>query len=116
MSPEHRVPTGRGSFGDRHPINIAFLRSARVLTGRPRRRAHLAVAPDRVGCRGLRRSTLAYHRACGLPPAAVERSGALFRPFRAGPLRFPPGRSATVVVITPSGTFHPDRSGTCQAH
>ena len=41
----------------------------------------------------------------GLPPA-----------LWVSPLRFPLGRSATVVVITPSGTFHPKRFGTCQAH
>ena len=31
-------------------------------------------------------------------------------------LRFQPGCSATVVIISPSGTFHPERFGTCQAH
>ena len=60
--------------------------------------------------------------ACSPPDAPPHcqfvflRSEVCLRPFRVSPLRFPPGRSATVVVITPSGTFHPERFGTCQAH
>ena len=38
------------------------------------------------------------------------------RPFRTGPLRFRSGLRLRLSSSTPSGTFHPDSSSTCQAH
>jgi hypothetical protein len=44
------------------------------------------------------------------------RSNVYFRPFRAQPLRTEPGLRLRLASSPPSGTFHPDRTGTCRAH
>ena len=65
---------------------------------------------------GLRLCSPARPRSPASLPVRVPTVAGLPAALWVSPSRFPPGRSATVGVITPSGTFHPERFGTCQAH